>query len=340
MITRRLGKTGFEVSALGMGGFQFTGQFGVLPSEVDHFIDYAIEKGVNFIDTAQLYGGGESEAIVGRALQRHNGADKPIICAKVGHFQGGILRDLPPDKIAAAYFNPAEIIRTIKHSMWVMRVDTLDLLMLHEIERTWGTNYETGDSVGLTVLEELKKDGVVKNIGASSWDCNALAAVAKTGRLDAVLVAGGISLLSRWMFDDLVPACKANDVGIIVGASLGQNTPGLVIKDREAVKPFLEADDAKLNMFATKLLKLYDLSDELGLNMVQMVIRYILSFEDIHSHTMGVRAMEHVVDNIKSAEMGPLPREYVDRINAIQDMGESYTPKQLADMQRLNKLFK
>jgi len=340
MINRRLGRTGYEVSALGMGGFQFTGQFGVKPAEADAIIDYGISKGINFIDTAQLYGGGESEAIVGRALQRHPGADKPIICAKVGHFQGGILRDLPAEKIAAAYFDPEEIIRTIKHSMWVMRVDTLDMLMLHEIERTWNTNYETGDSVGLTVLEELKKQGVVKYIGASSWDCDALASVANTGRLDAVLVAGGISLLSRWMFDRLVPACKAHDVGVIVGASLGQNTPGLVFKNREALKPFLEADDPKLNMFATKLNCLYDLADELDLSMVQMVVRYILSFEDIHSHTMGVRAMEHVIDNIKSAEMGPLEDKYVQRINSIQDMGESYTPKQLADMQRLNKLFK
>lgn len=327
MMKRILGRTGYEVSALGLGGFQFTGQFGVSPEEADGIIDYALAHGVNFIDTAQVYGLGESEAIIGRALMRH-AADKPIVCAKVGHLQSGILSGMK-EKAIDAFQDYNQILRTIKHSMWLMRVDHLDLLMIHEVEREWKTNFETGDSVGMTVLEDLKKQGVVRYIGASSWDCSALAKVIKTGRLDAVLVAGGISLLDRWIFKEMAPAAQEHNTGVIVGGCLGQNTPSLVFKKREALDPYLKSDDSRIVVMAEKLLQLYDLADELDLTMVQLVVRYVLSFPEIHSHTMGARALAHIEDNIRSAEMGPLESQYVERINAIQDSSApGLTPKE------------
>lgn len=327
MIKRMLGRTGYEVSALGLGGFQFTGMFGVSPGEADSIIDYALDHGINFMDTAQVYGIGESEAIIGRALIRHAG-NKPIVCAKVGHLQSGILSGLK-EKALEAYQDYDQILRTIKHSMWLMRVDCLDILMLHEIDREWKVDFATGDCVGMAVLEDLKNQGVVKHIGVSAWDCSALAKMIRTDRVDAILVAGGITLLDRPMFDELIPAAKERDVGVVVGGCLGQNTPSLVFKDREALSPFLKAEDGKVVVMAEKLGKLYDLADELGLSMVQLVVRYVLSFPEIHSHTMGARALEHIKDNINSAEMGPLAPEHVERINQIQASGgKGLAPKE------------
>ncbi|MBD5149790.1 MAG: aldo/keto reductase [Oscillibacter sp.] len=323
MIMRTLGRTGMSVSALGLGGFQFTAQFGVAPQEADNMIDYALAHGVNLMDTAQIYGAGESEAIIGRALARHKD-NKPYVCAKVGHFQDTGILSFNKEKAMQAYHNYDEIMRTIKHSLWLLREDHFDILMLHEAEREWNVNFPSGDCVIMDVLEDLKKQGVVKAIGASSWDCSTLAKLIRTDRIDTVLVAGGISLLTRWMFDELVPAAKEHNVGVIIGGVLGQNTPGLVVKDRNALVPFKESDDVKLNVLAQKLECLYDLADELDLTMVQMAVRYALSFPDIHSHTMGARELAHVKDNIRSAEMGPLPAEAVARINQIQDAGDTF----------------
>ncbi|MFQ7501114.1 MAG: aldo/keto reductase, partial [Blautia coccoides] len=167
MIKRTLGRTGYEVSALGLGGFQFTSMFDVEPEEADAIIDYAIANGVNFIDTAQCYGGGESEAIVGRALQRHLGADKPYVCAKVGHLHEGILAGMRNP--VEAFQDPKKILATIKHSMWLMRIDHFDLLLMHEVEREWKADFDTGNCVCMEVLEQLKKEGIAKYIGGSSW---------------------------------------------------------------------------------------------------------------------------------------------------------------------------
>lgn len=334
MIKRKLGRTGYEVSALGLGGFQLTGMFGVSPDEADRIIDYAIEHGINLIDTAQAYGFGEGEAIVGRALQRHV-ADRPYVCAKVGHLHELISRVMGD----AAFQDPDEILRNIKHSMWVMRIDSFDMLMIHELDRQWNVNYDTGDGVVTEVLENLKKEGIAKYIGAASWDCNALARMVKTDRVDVVLSAGGISLLSRPICDELLPAAKEHNVGVLVGGCLGQNNPGLITKRREDAERLEKSDEPGLNMLGRKLNALYDLSDELGLNMIQMAVRYVLSNEDIHCDPMGAREVAHVADNIRTVEMGVLAPEVVEKINAIQDMGECIDGLELATRQRLEKIF-
>lgn len=334
MIYRTLGRTGYNVSALGLGGFQFTGFFGVAPQEADNIIDYAIEHGVNLIDTAQAYGFGEGEAIVGRALARHQ-TDRPYVCAKVGHLHELISRA----RGDAAFQDPDEIMRNIKHSMWVMRVDCFDMLLIHELDRQWHANYDTGDAVVTEVLEQCKKDGLTKFIGAASWDTNALARMIKTDRVDVVMSAGGISLLSRPICDELLPAAQSHNVGVMVGGCLGQNNPGLVSIRRDAADRFMKSEDPKLAMLGKKLNGLYDIAEEQGLNMIQMALRYVMSNEQIHSDPMGAREVAHIADNIRTAEMGVLPADVVEKINAVQDMGESYDGLELATMVRTQHIF-
>ncbi len=334
MIYRTLGRTGYKVSALGLGGFQLTGFFGVSPEEADHIIDYAIAHGINLIDTAAAYGFGEGEAIVGRALLRHP-TDRPYVCAKVGHLHELISRA----RGDAAFQDPDEIMRNIKHSMWVMRIDCFDMLLIHELERQWKANYDTGDCVVQEVLEQCKRDGLTKYIGAASWDYNALARMIRTDRIDVVLSAGGISLLSRPICDELIPAAVEHNVGVMVGGCLGQNNPGLVTQKRAACEKFLKSDDPKLAMLGRKLLALYDLADEQGLNMIQMAVRYVLSNENVHCDPMGAREVAHVADNVRSAEMGVLPPDVVEKIHAIQDMGESYDGLELATKVRTEHIF-
>ena len=123
------------------------------------------------------------------------------------------------------------------------------------------------------------------------------------------------------MYDELIPAAQEHNVGVVVGGCLGQNNRFLVSKDRAGVEQelLLSGDDRKIAQ-GKKLEMLYDLSDELGMNMIQLAVRYVLAHEEIHSHTMGARALAHIQDNIRSAEMGPLPADIVARIDAIQDL--------------------
>ena len=334
MIKRTLGKTGYKISVMGLGGYQFTGAFGVPPTEADNIIDYSLAHGINIIDTAPSYGYGEGEAIVGRALLRHQNKIKPYICNKVGHLHELISRKMGD----AAFVDPDEIMRNIKHSLWVMRQDHFDILLVHEIERQWKVDFNTGDSVVMSVLEDLKKQGIVEYIGASSWDTTALAKMIRTGRMDVVLSAGGISLLSRKICDELLPAAKDYNVGVMVCACLGQNASYLVSKNREAIRSLVESDDLVKIILSKKLDLLYNLSDKLGMTMIQLVLRYILSYKEIQCNIIGAREVAHTAENIRTFEMGPLDLSYVEEINKIQDMGESMDIHEIAIEELRKKL--
>ena len=150
---RRLGRTNLQVTEIGLGGYQFTGEFGVHYDEADKIIDYAISNGINYIDTAAMYVFGESEALVGKALRRH--AEKAIyVSDKVGYIDRSVARASGD----AGYQDPTALKRMIKHSFWLLQRDFVEVFMIHEPDSGWWRlNYETGDSVVTTVLEELKQ---------------------------------------------------------------------------------------------------------------------------------------------------------------------------------------
>ena len=335
MIVRTLGRTNYKVSTLGLGMYQLTGQYGVAPDVADKSIDYAIEHGINCIDVAQSYGFGEAEAIVGRAFLRHP-RYKLYVCDKIGHMNDLISRSMGD----LAYVSPHEILRTIKHSLWVMRQNYFDILMIHEAEcLQWGFDYASGDSVVMSVLEELKKQGVVQFIGASSWDCSALTRLIETDRIDVVLSAGGITLLSCSIHKDLLQAASKHNVGVLVGGCLGQNNPGLVSKNYDAIEKIKRSNDIRQVVMAEKLSMLYDLADKLDVSMIQLAIRYVLSFEAIHCNLIGAREVAHIADNLKSINMGPLDGSTIEQINTIQSIGESTGTREMVRLQRENKLF-
>jgi len=324
MKTNRLGRTGYEVGVLGLGCYQFTGEFGVQPDASRKIMDFAMRSEINFFDTAQMYGYGESEEIVGRGLTDYP-AKKAIVSTKIGYLHD---RTVARCRGMNAYTDPAEIKRATKHSLWLLRRDFVEILMIHEpaINDWWGFDYDTGDCVALSVLEELKKEGVIGHIGIGCWNTNVLARLVNTGRIDVALSAGGVTLLKKTMFDELVPAAKKHDVGLIVGGCFGQNNPYLLKKDREALNQLLQGPDSPSQpsqdavVMRRKLLALYDLADELGVSMSELTIRYLLSLPDIHVHIPGAREVSHLAENLAAANKGPFDDDLVEKITEIQGL--------------------
>lgn len=335
MIERKLGRTGFDVSALGLGCYQITSEFGVLPETAYSILDYAFQNGIKVYDTAQSYGFGESEELVGRARVR-NADKKAVISTKLGNLLKTTVEEVAKTTREMdwdAYVNPVKIMRAVKHSMWLLQVDCLDIVMIHEFSwPMWKIDFETGDGPVVSILEDMKKEGIVANIGLGGWDMKAAAKLVRTGRFDAVLAAGGMNLLEKPIFDELVPACREQKVGIMLGGGFGQNTPFLVSKDWEFVKLLEQQPEEKVQNIAKKLNELYSIADELGVSMTELAIRYILAYEDIHSHVAGARELAHIKANIEAAERGPLPAEYVKRIEDIQGLGECPTTEEMRDL--------
>ncbi len=167
---RQLGRTAISVSELGLGGYQFTGEFGVPRREAHAIIREALGSGANFIDTAPMYGAGESEELIGRAL---TGAGKPVVVSgKVGYLDLTVSRYFGAD----GYRSEDALRRVAEHSLHLLRKPKFDVLFIHEPEwPEWALDPATGDSVVTAALERMRAEGLTDAIGVAGQDVDLLA---------------------------------------------------------------------------------------------------------------------------------------------------------------------
>jgi aryl-alcohol dehydrogenase-like predicted oxidoreductase len=317
MKTRCLGRTGLQVGELSLGTYMLTADFGVPREEAERIFDTAIASGINYMDTAEMYGFGESEELVGRALQRHPGKTV-YVSTKVGWLDRTIIRYLGD----AGYKDEAGLLRAIKHSLWLLRRDFVEIVMIHEPNmEQWGLDYKTGDAPIMNVLEKLKKEGVIGGIGLGCWDSNIVADLLETGRFDAALVAGGFTIIRQPARERVVPIAKRHNVGLIIGGTFLQGR--LAEKRREEMEEMQRTGGYNWFLDATtvaRILAAYDLSDESGISLTELAIRYILADPGVDTIVPGAQTAAQVTDNLRAAEAGPLPADITARIEAISRM--------------------
>ena len=205
MRTTTFGRTGLEISRVGvgawaMGGAEYDWGWGAQDDEDSvAAIHRALELGVNWIDTAAQYGFGHSEEVVGRALQ---GLDRrPLVFTKGGQPEG-------PNRTTLQTLKRDSLRRELEGSLWRLGLDAVDLYQIHwpipddEIEEGWST------------LVELKEEGLTRHIGVSNFS------VAQLERAEAIAPVETLqppySLIDRDVEDDVLPWCEEHDVGVIV----------------------------------------------------------------------------------------------------------------------------
>ncbi|WP_370979806.1 aldo/keto reductase [Agaribacterium sp. ZY112] len=154
---RVLGKSGLNSSEVGLGCWQFGGDFGpITESEVSAILDDAINCGVNFWDTADVYGAGQSETYIGNYLQAHpelkQGENKVVVATKLGRSA-----ELYPNN-----YSKADMRQSIEKSLKRLQVDCLDLIQLHCIPPGY-----LKDKTVFKDLDELKQEGLIHAYGAS-----------------------------------------------------------------------------------------------------------------------------------------------------------------------------
>jgi aryl-alcohol dehydrogenase-like predicted oxidoreductase len=153
---RTLGRTSLRVSVVGLGTWQFGGEWGkgFTQSEVDAILDRAAEAGVNLIDTAECYGDHLAERLIGDYMSRHE-RDRWIVATKFGHrFHGFMDR--------TDQFGPEEVREQLIASLRALRTDRIDLYQFHS-----GTDEAFLDDGLRAVLEEARRSGMVRNLGVS-----------------------------------------------------------------------------------------------------------------------------------------------------------------------------
>jgi len=320
---RTLGRTGVKVSPLCLGAMMF-GEWGNRDhDESIRIIHRALDAGINFIDTADVYSRGESEEIVGKALA--GGRRDHVFLATKVH---GSMGDDPNE-----FGNSRRwIIREVENSLRRLKTDWIDLYQIHRPEA------DTDFDETLGALSDLVHAGKVRYLGSSTFPASQIVEAQwiaeRRGRERFVCEQPPYSLLVRGVEDDVLPTCQRHGMGVIpwsplaggwlsgryrLGQELPQSTrsgrlPARYDMSLPANQRKLEAADA-----------LARLAEEAGMTLIEMAIAFVIRHPAVTSAIIGPRTMEHLESQLPAAEV-ELSEELLDRIDEIVPPGVTVNP--------------
>jgi len=329
---RPLGRTGVMVSPLCLGTMMF-GAWGN-PDHEDsvRIIHRALDAGVNFVDTADVYARGESEEIVGKALAGRR--DDVVLATKVHGTMGETQNERGNSR--------RWIIREVEASLRRLRTDWIDLYQIHRPEP--GTDID--ETLG--ALTDLVRAGKVRYIGSSTFPAHEIVeaqwVAERRGRERFVCEQPPYSLLVREIERDVLPVCAKYGMGVIPWSPLaggwltGRYRKGAELPRSARAERIPERFDLSLPENQRKLDavdELGALADELGISLVHLALAFVINHPAVTSAIIGPRTMEHL-DSQLGADGVQLSAEDLDRIDAIVPPGTvfnrvalGYTPPSL-----------
>jgi D-threo-aldose 1-dehydrogenase len=218
-----LGRSGLQVTRLGLGCAAIGGLYGDIPDDqATQVVHKALDLGLNLFDTAPLYGSGKSEERLGRAL-RDVPRDAYVLASKVGRLlvasdddqRDGSIFDNPPPFKPVFDFSYDGVMRSLEDSLKRLGVDRIDILHIHDPDAHWKEAIEGA----YPALERLRSEGVISAVSAGMNQWEMLARFAREGDFDCFLLAGRYSLLDQSALDELLPLCTEKNIGIMAGGT-------------------------------------------------------------------------------------------------------------------------
>lgn len=209
--TRRLGRTDMSITRVGFGAWAIGGPDWAVgwgsQSDADSIaaIRRALERGINWIDTAAVYGLGHSEEVVRRALEGVPDAERPFVFTKCGLVWDDANRKAPPRQVGA----PESLRREVEASLLRLGVERIDLYQMH-----WPAEDGTPLETYWQTLLDLKREGKVRAIGLSNHDAKQLEAAERLGHVDTLQPP--FSAIRRDVGATELRWCEAHDTGVIV----------------------------------------------------------------------------------------------------------------------------
>lgn len=303
METRKLGRSDVQITPIIMGTWQ-TGKamwVGIDDAESIKALRGAFDAGITTFDTAEVYGQGHSERIVGEALA--DVRDRVVYASKV--FANHLKYEL--------------VIEAIDRSLKNLKTDYIDLYQIHWPAGTWNTEIVPIEET-MRALNELKEKGKIRAIGVSNFSAAQLQEASQYGRIDSLQPP--YSLFWRQVEKDAMPYCIENQISIIAYSSLAQ---GLLTGKFGPDHQFAEGDHrAKNKLFVNKenyrrvqqaLEQLRPIAERHNCTLAQLAIAWLIAQPQTNA-IVGARNAEQSVANAKASEVN-LSSEDLAEIDAI-----------------------
>ncbi|MDF1575219.1 MAG: aldo/keto reductase [Bacteroidales bacterium] len=310
MKKRVFGKTGPEISEIGFGAWAIGGSWGA-QSEEDSLegLATALDRGVNFIDTAAGYGDGKSERIIGKFLKSR--PEKVYVCTKTPPAPG----KWPPSpycKIEERY-SEKYLRENVEQRLNNLQTESLDVLLLHTWTRAWNDK-----PVALKTLHKMKAEGLIKQVGISTpeHDQNCVIQLMREGMVDVLQVI--YNIFEQEPAAQLFPVAIETGTGIIVRVAFDEG----VLTGKYTGKESFGADDFRSNYFAGDRLergvhrteKIKKEFKDSGYSMPELALKFALSHEAVSTVIPGIRNKQQAIMNTAVSDLPDLSEEILVRL--------------------------
>jgi 1-deoxyxylulose-5-phosphate synthase len=310
---RNLGRTGVQVSPLCLGAMNFGGP--TEEAESVQIMDYALDNGINFIDTANVYNAGESENIVGRALKQNGKRDQVVLATKVH----GVMGEGPNERGNSRY----HIIKSCEDSLRRLQTDRIDLYQLHR------PVMDMPQDETLRALDDLVRQGKVVYAGCSTFPAwkvmEALALSEKMNLVRYVSEQPPYNLLDRRIENELLPLAQQYDLAILPWSPLAG---GILAGRYDDGIPEGSRGDRSGAMFRDRITekgleaarKVGEMAKEKGITTAQMALLWSMVQPGVTSPIIGPRTMGHMESFIPVMDM-TLSEEELRRFDEVVHPG-------------------
>ncbi len=320
---RTLGRTGVRVSPLCLGAMMFGGWGNTDHDDSIRIIHRALDAGINFIDTADVYSRGESEEIVGKALAGGR-RDNVVLATKVH----GTMGEDPNE-----FGNSRRwIIREVENSLRRLKTDWIDLYQIHRPEA------DTDIDETLGALSDLVHAGKVRYIGSSTFPASQIVeaqwVAERRGRERFVCEQPTYSILAREVEKDVLPTCMRYGMGVIPWSPLGGGWLSGRYRLGEDVPTSRRAErlphrfDMSLPENQRKLEAadaLARLAEENGVTLIELALAFVICHPAVTAAIIGPRTLEHLESQLSAADVR-LSEETLDAIDQIVPPGVNLNP--------------
>lgn len=313
MKQRLLGKSGLMVSEIGFGLWAAGGDaWGATDDQaILDAIDYSLDLGVNFYDTADVYGWGHSEELLGRAMKGRR--DKFVVATKIGWM------DFDGDAGHSAYTTVAKLIAGVESNLRRLNTDYIDVMQSHIDFR------DSTMEIFLEGFQRLQREGKVRAYGVSTSNLEYLKAFNHDGKCATLQI--DYSILNRTAEAEIFPYCQQENIGVIVRGALamgilaGKFTPETRFPENDWRKRWHENED-EYKVFLNDLEiveKLRPLAK--GKTLAQLALQFVLAHPAVSTVIPGIKNVSQAKANIEAGQLPPLDEQTLAAIDAIVPPG-------------------